>query len=67
MNKATYGRITSASLAAWFGFALTASALHLFQTDPSRPPVALGLAVLIPIGAFLLCFPSGQDFSVRAS
>jgi len=66
MNKATYGRITVGLIAAWFGFALTASALHLFQTDPSRPPVALGLAVLIPIGAFLLWFSRAAGFRAFA-
>jgi hypothetical protein len=61
-NNASYGRLTGGLIAAWFIFALSASALHLFKTDPEQPPLALGLAVLIPLGVFLLWFATSAGF-----
>ena len=61
-NNASYGRLTAALIAAWFIFALSASALHLFKTDPQVPPLALGLAVLIPLVLFLLWFATSMGF-----
>ena len=60
MNSTSYGRLTSGLIAAWFVFALSASALHIFKTD--LLPVALGLAVVIPIIAFLLWFATSKGF-----
>jgi hypothetical protein len=61
-NDASYGRLTGGLIAAWFIFALTASALHLFKTDPQVPPLALGLAVSVPIAIFLLWFAASAGF-----
>src|SRR5260370_18865831 len=61
-NNASYGRLAGGLIAAWFIFALSASALHLFKTDPQVPPLALGLAVLIPIAVFLLWFATSAGF-----
>src|SRR5216683_4080094 len=61
-NNAGYGRLTGVLIAAWFIFALSASALHLFKTDPDVPPLALGLAVLIPLVVFLLWFATSVGF-----
>ena len=61
-NTAGYGRLTGVLIAAWFIFALSASALHLFKTDPDVPPLAMGLAVLIPLVVFLLWFATSAGF-----
>ena len=52
MTNAKYRGFTGGLIGAWFVFAFLASALHLFRTDPSRPPIMLGLAVLTPLLAF---------------
>ena len=62
MNNANYGRLTGGLIAAWFIFALSASALHLFKTDPDVPPLAMGLAVLIPLVVFLVWFATSAGF-----
>jgi hypothetical protein len=54
-----YRRVTAVLIAAWFIAALTASAFHLFKTDPSRPPLPL-LAALVPIVAFSLWFARSE-------
>jgi len=61
-SDASYRRLTGGLIAAWFIFALTASALHLFKTDPQVPPLALGLAVFVPIAIFLLWFAASAGF-----
>lgn len=60
MNNAIYRRVTACLIAVWFVFALSASALHVFKTD--LLPVALGLAVTIPIVAFLSWFATSAAF-----
>jgi len=62
MTNATYGKLTAGLVAAWFTFSLSASALHLFRTDPSRPPLPLLLAVVIPIFLFFLWYRSSRSF-----
>jgi hypothetical protein len=62
MNNASYGKLTASLIAAWFIFTLSASALHVFKTDPNLPPLPLGLAALIPIVAFLFWFATSAGF-----
>src|SRR5580698_8004738 len=62
MTNATYGKLTAGLIVAWFTFSLSASALHLFRTDPSRPPLPLLLAVVIPIFLFFLWYRSSRSF-----
>ncbi len=57
-----YRKVTASLIAAWFIAALTASAFHLFRTDPTRPPLALGLGALLPIIAFSLWFARSESF-----
>ncbi len=61
-NNASYGRLTGGLIAVWFIFALSASALHLFKTDPDVPPLAMGLAVLIPLVVFLVWSATSAGF-----
>jgi hypothetical protein len=49
MTNAKYAKLTIGLIFVWFLFSLTASALHLFRTEPNQPPLPFGLAVLIPI------------------
>jgi hypothetical protein len=62
MNNASYGKFTGGLIAAWFIFALAASALHVFKTNPNLPPLALGLAVLTPIVVFLFWYATSAGF-----
>jgi hypothetical protein len=62
MKTPNYGRLTSGLIAAWFLFALAASALHAFKTDPSLPPLPLGIAVALPILLFSLWFAVSRPF-----
>lgn len=62
MKNSSYARVTAAVVAIWFIFSLSASALHVFQGDPSRPGLAVGLAALIPVLLFLLFFTASSGF-----
>lgn len=62
MNTQRYGKLTAGIVAAWFVFALAASALHLFRAGPDAPPLALGLGGLIPIVLFFLWFAISDGF-----
>jgi hypothetical protein len=62
MKKSSYGKLTAGLIVVWFAFALTASALNFFKGNPSLPPIALGLAALIPVLLFLLWMGVSQGF-----
>ena len=62
MKTRNYGKLVAGILGVWFVFSLSASALHLFKTDPSQPPIPIGLAALIPVAAFLFWFASSAPF-----
>ena len=62
MTNANYAKLTTALIFVWFLFSLTASALHLFAGAPDQPPIALGLAVLIPIAIFAIWSASSPPF-----
>jgi hypothetical protein len=65
MNK--YGRLTTILLAAWFAFALLASAFHLFQNQANRIGGAVAIAALAPVVWFSLWFASSAEFRNFAS
>ena len=58
MSGTDYGKLAIGIIAAWFVFALSAGAAHVFNQSAGGPPVALGLAVLIPILVFWIWFKS---------
>jgi hypothetical protein len=62
MTIAKYGKLTAGLIVAWFLISLTIAALHGFNTDPGRPPLPLGLAVVIPVGLFGLWYAASKEF-----
>jgi hypothetical protein len=66
MNNEKYRKLTLWLIAAWFVFTLSASALHLFQTPPTAPPLPFGLAVLTPVLVFLVWFRISPGFRTFA-
>jgi hypothetical protein len=57
-----YGKLTAVIIAAWFIFALSASALHLFKNDANRVGLAVAFAALLPIVAFSVWFAASEKF-----
>ena len=57
-----YGKLTGALLAAWFLFALSASAAHLFRNDENRFGIQVALAAVLPILIFAVWFPASKEF-----
>ncbi|MGC2300193.1 MAG: hypothetical protein WA476_15400 [Acidobacteriaceae bacterium] len=58
----SYAKLTSGLIGAWFVLMLTLSALHVIENRPNQPPLPLGLAVILPIAAFLLWFAASPAF-----
>jgi hypothetical protein len=67
MKNATYAKVTTGIVAAWFVVATTASAFHIFATSASQPPIALGLAALLPLAIFFLWYATSAGFRSFAS
>ena len=63
-NVATtgYGKLTAGVIAAWFLFALSASALHWFRNDANRVGLAVAFAAVVPILVFALWFAASEKF-----
>ncbi|MFZ0630901.1 MAG: hypothetical protein WA399_18745 [Acidobacteriaceae bacterium] len=57
-----YAKLTSWLIGVWFVLALTLSALHIIESGPNRPPLALGLAAGIPVVVFLVWFAGSANF-----
>lgn len=67
---AGYAKWTRVLIAAWFVFSLAGSALHLYANAPGQPPLPLGLAVAVPIAAFLVWYgasPRFREFTLSRS
>jgi len=62
VTNAKYAKLTTGLIFVWFFVSLAASALHLFRTSPGQPPLPVGLAVLIPIGIFVVWSATSQPF-----
>jgi len=58
----SYGKLVGALLGAWFVFALTASAAHVFTNNFNRIGLAVAAAAVIPILLFGLWFGLSRDF-----
>jgi hypothetical protein len=58
----SYGKVTLVLVAAWFVFALSASALSLFRNDAERVGLAIALAAGIPVIIFFAWFGVSQKF-----
>lgn len=61
-TKTNYGRVISVAIALWFVAVLLASALHVFARYPERPPLALLIAVLVPITIFTTWYLRSRSF-----
>jgi hypothetical protein len=57
-----YAKLSAGLLAAWLVLALSSSALHLYVNAPNTPPIALGLAVVMPVMLFLVWFAFSPGF-----
>src|SRR6202140_4879174 len=57
-----YAKLTTGIIIAWFLFALSASALHLFQNASNRVGAGVGIAALLPIIVFALWFAVSESF-----
>jgi len=57
-----YGKFAAGLIAAWFLFALSASALDGFKNDANRVGLAVAVAAVAPILVFALWFASSEKF-----
>jgi hypothetical protein len=57
-----YGKFTAGLVAAWFLFALSASAAHLFENDSNRFGIEVALAAVLPILIFAVWFAASENF-----
>lgn len=57
-----YGRIIAGLIAAWFVFALSASALHVFSNASQRIGAAVALAAGIPLLVFFAWLAASKEF-----
>jgi hypothetical protein len=63
-NVATtgYGKLTAGLIAAWFLFALSASALHWFRNDANRVGLAVAFAAVVPFSSSRCGLPPSEKF-----
>ena len=62
MRTAGYQKLAAGLIAAWFIFALSASALNVFKNDSARVGISVALAAFTPILLFLLWFATSPGF-----
>lgn len=62
MRDTTYGKLVAGLIAAWFVFALAASAFPVFRNDSARLGLPVAFAALTPILLFLLWFVTSPGF-----
>ena len=57
-----YGKLATGIIVVWFLFSLSASALHLFQTNANRFGAGVAVAALTPLVVFSLWFAASKGF-----
>jgi hypothetical protein len=62
MTNTSYAKLIAGLIGAWFILSLSASALHLFSTEPGSPPLPILVAVLTPIILFSVWYWSSKSF-----
>ena len=62
MTHSNYAKLAASLLLVWFAVSFLASAKGLFQGSPTAPPLALLIAVLLPIGLFFAWFYASSGF-----
>lgn len=62
MSNRDYGKLAIGILAAWFVFAIAASAAHVFKAMGDAPPIALGLGAMVPVIVFWIWFRTSARF-----
>jgi hypothetical protein len=62
MSSRDYGKLAIGILAVWFVFAIAASAAHVFKAMGEMPPIALGLAAIVPVVLFGIWFRASAGF-----
>lgn len=61
-DMSRYAKLTLTILVAWFAFALTASAMHVFLNQSQRVGAAVAIAAVTPIILFALWFGLSRSF-----
>lgn len=54
--------LTVGALVIWFMLALAGSLLGVFDSGLRRPPLALGLAAVVPVAVFVFCYLTSSRF-----
>jgi hypothetical protein len=62
LDMKSYGRLITGLIAAWFVFALSASALFWFKNDANRIGIAVAVAAAAPILIFAVWFGVSENF-----
>ena len=62
LTMKSYGKLTAGLVAAWFVFALSASALFWFKNDANRIGIAVAIAAVAPILVFAAWFAASKKF-----
>ncbi len=62
LTMKSYGKLTAGLLAAWFAFALIASALLWFKNDANRLGIAIAVAAVTPVMVFAAWFAASEKF-----
>jgi hypothetical protein len=62
LTMKSYGKLIAGLVAAWFVFALSASALFWFKNDANRIGIAVAIAAVAPILVFAAWFAASEKF-----